>query len=75
MSQSIVTTRGRVTIPADIRKGLGLKAHDRVTFMQLADGTVLMRAKSRSLIELRGMLKRSAGSAKVADDDRSLVSD
>jgi antitoxin PrlF len=53
MSQSTVTTRGRITIPADIRKGLGLKAHDRVTFTRLADGTVVIRAKTRSPIDLK----------------------
>ena len=66
MSQSFVTTRGRVTIPADIRKGLGLGAHDRVTFTQLADGTVVMSAKTCSLMDQTGLINLSADSSKVA---------
>jgi antitoxin PrlF len=60
MSQSIVTTRGRVTIPADIRKGLGLKAQDRVMFTKMSDGTVLIRVKTRSAMGLKGVLCESA---------------
>jgi antitoxin PrlF len=66
MSQSIVTTRGRVTIPAEIRKRLGLKANDRVMFTRLVDGTVVMRAKARSVMSLKGLLKRPKNTAKVS---------
>jgi len=75
MPQSTVTTRGRITIPADIRKGLGLKAQDRVTFTQLADGTVVMRAKARSVMGLRGLLKRPKSAAKVSFSDMQIGCD
>jgi antitoxin PrlF len=60
MSQATVTSRGRITIPADIRKTLGLVAHDRVAFTVLMDGTTIMRAKTRSAADLRGLLPRPA---------------
>lgn len=66
MSQSIVSTRGRVTIPADIRKRLGLKAHDQVKFMRLIDGTVVIKAEMDSLIFWQRMLKQQEGLASVA---------
>ena len=40
-----VTERGQVTIPAEVRKVLGLKKRDKVVFM-VEDGTVRLR-KSR----------------------------
>jgi antitoxin PrlF len=75
MSESTVTTKGQVTIPADIRKAMGLEAQDRVVFTTLLDGTVVMRAKTRSVVALKGMLKRPRGAAKVSIDDMNLGRD
>ena len=36
---------------------MGLKAKDRVVFTLMPDGTTVMRAKSRSVTSLRGMLE------------------
>jgi AbrB family looped-hinge helix DNA binding protein len=53
-----ITSKGQTTIPKEIRDGLGLKANDRVHFTLLEDGTVIMRAKKRSLREVYGILHR-----------------
>jgi AbrB family looped-hinge helix DNA binding protein len=58
MSVSTMTTKGQTTIPKDIRDGLGLKPKDQIHFTMLADGTVIMRAKKRSLAELYGALRK-----------------
>ena len=57
MSEATVTSKGQVTIPADIRKALGLGVGERVVFTRLDDGTAVMRAKTRSIMDLRGLLK------------------
>jgi len=57
MSEATVTSKGQVTIPADIRRAMGLAAGERVVFTQLEDGTIVFRAKRRSILELRGLLK------------------
>lgn len=61
MSEATITSKGQVTIPIEIRRSLGLKAQDRVTFTPMPDGTVLMRAKNRSLRDMRGMLEAPEG--------------
>ncbi len=71
MSESTITSKGQVTIPADIRKALGLTAGERVVFTQLDDGTTLMRAKKRSILELKGLLK-SPGKRRVAIEDMNI---
>lgn len=75
MSESTVTSKGQITIPADIRKALGLSTQDRVVFTPLQDGTVVMRAKTRSLGDLKGLLKQRRGSAKVGIDDMNIGRD
>lgn len=57
MSEATLTSKGQVTIPADIRKSLGLNAKDLLSFTPMPDGTVVLRAKNRPLLFLRGMLK------------------
>lgn len=57
MSESTVTSKGQVTIPADIRRAMGLTAGERVVFTQLDDGTTVFRAKRRSFLDLKGFLK------------------
>jgi AbrB family looped-hinge helix DNA binding protein len=59
MSEATVTSKGQVTIPAEIRRAMGLTAGERVVFTQLDDGTTVFRAKRRSIMELRGILKPS----------------
>lgn len=54
MSDAPVTTKGRTTLPAEIRRAMGIKAKDRVVFTMMPDGTTITRAKSRSLVELKG---------------------
>jgi AbrB family looped-hinge helix DNA binding protein len=57
MPEATVTSKGQITIPADIRRALGLKTGERVVFTQLDDGTTVFRAKRRSIMEIRGILK------------------
>jgi antitoxin PrlF len=57
MAEATITSKGQVTIPADIRKSMGLTEGERVVFTVLDDGTTVMRAKSRSIVERKGMLK------------------
>jgi antitoxin PrlF len=70
MSEATMTSKGQVTIPADIRKSMGLSAGERVVFTRLDDGTTVMRPKTRSVLELKGMLKaarRNKRKVKIQD--------
>lgn len=75
MSEAKLTSKGQITIPADVRKALGLTAGERVVFTRLDDGTMLMRAKSRSLASLKGLLKPAPGRSKVPIDDMNIGRD
>ena len=50
-----VTSKGQVTVPAPIRRHLGLGPSDKIAFVIEADGTVLVRAPRYATLEsLRG---------------------
>lgn len=72
MSEATVTSKGQITIPADIRKALGLTTGERVIFTQLDDGTTVMRAKTRSILELKGLLKTGRGRRKVGVQEMNI---
>ena len=75
MSEAAMTSKGQITIPADIRKSLGLVAGERVVFTQLDDGSTVLRAKTRSLAEIKGLLKPAKGKRKVRVDDMNMGQD
>ncbi|KTT15049.1 AbrB/MazE/SpoVT family DNA-binding domain-containing protein [Pseudacidovorax intermedius] len=72
MLEASMTSKGQITIPADIRRQMGLGTGERVVFTTLDDGTTVMRAKTRSIQDLRGLLKperRSRKAVSVEDMD------
>jgi antitoxin PrlF len=72
MSEATVTSRGRISVPAVVRRAMGLSAGDRVVFTRLEDGTALIRAKTRSILELKGMLKGKSAKKKVTIADMNI---
>lgn len=67
MAEAAVTSKGQITIPVDVRQAMGLQPQDRVIFTVMPDGTTVMRAKTRSLKEMIGSLKRRGKKVPVKD--------
>jgi antitoxin PrlF len=55
MSNATLTSKGQTTIPKEIRDSLGLKAKDKLNFTLMPNGTVIMRVKNKSLLDLAGV--------------------
>jgi AbrB family looped-hinge helix DNA binding protein len=56
MMEAKITSKGQVTLPIQLRKCLGLEPGDRVVFVEQADGTFVLRARSGTFADLRGIL-------------------
>ena len=52
MNFATVTSKGQTTIPKDVRAAANLKAGDRIHFTVLADRTILVRVKNRSIRDI-----------------------
>jgi AbrB family looped-hinge helix DNA binding protein len=52
MAFATVTSKGQTTIPKDIRAAANLKPGDRIHFTVLADGTIIVRVKNRSIRDI-----------------------
>ena len=57
MATAALTSKGQITIPVEVRKDLGLKAGDRISFIKSENGEYIMKAKTGSLMNLRGCIK------------------
>ena len=55
MTTATVTSKGQITIPANVRQALNVDTGDRVEFVQLEPGQYLFVAANRSVTELKGM--------------------
>lgn len=53
-----VTTKGQVTIPADLREALKIDAGDRLEFVRLDDGRIMIAVANKSVTCLKGRLKK-----------------
>ncbi len=60
-NEATLTSKGQTTIPKEIRDSLSMKAGDRMTFTLMPDATVVMRVKSRRVVELAGVLHKKGG--------------
>jgi antitoxin PrlF len=71
---SKLTSRGRITIPKQVRDGLGLQAGDQVSFhFDEKDRLIVEPAAPKPLGELPGLLAHLAGPRPVAIEDMKLA--
>jgi AbrB family looped-hinge helix DNA binding protein len=56
MYTASVNSKGQITIPAEVRKDLGLKAGDRVWFLKGERGEYILEHKTGSIQDVKGMI-------------------
>jgi AbrB family looped-hinge helix DNA binding protein len=59
MATAAVTSKGQITIPAEVRKKLGLKPGDRVRFVEGENGEFVLKPKTGSIMNLKGIARYS----------------
>lgn len=68
MANATLTSKGQITIPAEIRRQMNLEPNDKVVFTVLPNGTTVMRTKKRQIKDLSGSDKpKTKGKVKIDD--------
>ncbi len=73
MSTATITSKGQITIPAEVRKALGLEAGDRVTFVQIESGRFELVAINQSVRALNGVLHKPAVPVMINEMNAAVV--
>ena len=69
MITSTVSSKGQVTIPKKIREFLKVEKYDKIVFIPLEDGKVMITNKQIPASELFGMLKHRKPQKPVSVED------
>jgi AbrB family looped-hinge helix DNA binding protein len=61
MSESTITVKGQTTVPQPIRDALHTMPGSKLHWNLMPDGTIIVRAKTKSILDLAGILKAPKG--------------
>ena len=61
MTESTITAKGQTTVPADVRAQVDAKPGTRLVWSVTPDGTIIVRAKTKSILDMAGMAKAPRG--------------
>lgn len=68
MAESTITAKGQTTVPADIRALVRAKPGTKLVWSVTPDGTIIFRAKTKSILDMAGMLKAPKGRRAAVED-------
>lgn len=73
MTTATMTSKGQVTIPAEIRKKLRLHAGSKIDFVENDAGETVMRAKSGDIRKLYGIVKYDGPPLSIEEMDEAIA--
>jgi len=68
----MVTSKGQVTIPVDVRRRMGLDRGDRVEFVELESGGFAIRPAVDDVRSLKGLLRPPEEPVAIEDMDKAI---
>ena len=73
MVSAKLTSKGQITIPANVRAALGLDAGSRVEFVETGKGQFAIIAATEEVQSLKGMLKKPAKPVSIEEMNRAIA--
>jgi AbrB family looped-hinge helix DNA binding protein len=72
MASATVSSKGLITIPADVRHALHVDTGDRVEFVEVEPGRYEFVAATRSVTELKGMFGKAKRIVSIEEMNRAI---
>ena len=66
--ESTITAKGQTTVPANVRVLVNAKRGTKLVWSVTPDGTIIVRAKTKSILDMAGMLKAPKGKRVAVED-------
>lgn len=73
MTSATVTSKGQVTIPADVRAKLGLRPGSRLAFVPTATGGYELHPQAASIKDLKGSVSRPPQPVSIDDMNEAVA--
>jgi antitoxin PrlF len=73
MSTATLTSKGQITIPAEVRRNLNVDAGDRIEFVLIEPGRYEVIAATRSVRELRGIFGKPARRVSIEEMNAAIA--
>lgn len=73
MATATVTSKGQVTIPAAVRKALGLDSGSRIEFVETGKGQFAIVVATSSIQNLKGVLRKPAKPVSLKDMEDAIA--
>ncbi|ROM50535.1 AbrB family transcriptional regulator [Pseudomonas canadensis] len=73
MATATLTSKGQITIPVQVRTALGLETGDRVEFVEMEDGKFAMIAASKTVHDLKGLIRKPAKAVSLDEMNRAIA--
>ena len=73
MATATVSSKGQITIPAQVRASLGLQPGDRVEFVEFETGQFAIRAVTHSVRSLKGMITKPKTAVSIEDMNAAIA--
>ena len=73
MTTATVTSKGQITIPANVRQALQVEPGDRVEFVEVDPGRFEVVAATHSVTELKGMFGKAKKAVSIAEMNETIA--
>lgn len=73
MATAVVTSKGQITIPKEVRDALGISTGDRVEFVAEEKGVYKVVAATRDVRHLKGLVGKPPRPVSVEDMNRAVA--
>ena len=67
MTTATLTSKGQVTIPAEVRQRMGLDTGDRIEFVELESGGYAIQPAIDDVRSLKGLLRKPSSPVTIED--------
>jgi antitoxin PrlF len=73
MTTATLTSKGQITIPAEVREALGVDTGDRVEFVEIAPGRYEFIAATKSVTDLKGLFGKPRNTVSIEEMNEAIA--
>ncbi|MBC7683181.1 MAG: AbrB/MazE/SpoVT family DNA-binding domain-containing protein [Ferruginibacter sp.] len=73
MTTATISSKGQITIPADVRQAMQVDTGDRVEFVELEPGRYEFVAATRSVTQLKGMFGTAVKTVSIEEMNQAIA--